>query len=579
MGLLDQNNYAGYAQEGQRLAVEPMSFTPMDAARFVAEATPIIGDAMAAKEVYDELQKPDPNYALVAALGGAALVGLVPGLGDAMAAGIKKGARGLLDTAKRIEVDPNALGMSGGNIRLKQNANPEGYVKPTAAELRREANIQKFGYDPNEVSQTVDTSYRGGHQPRGPQSENPVRLDDITKSVTGESGGYPSEFYGPNGAKYYAPGPRFSGDEYGMANKESYSAIIKAKGSPDAEVTMYRAVPNEDSITSINEGDFVTLSPTYAKLHGAEGYGPRGDGAGKVISQKVKVKDLYFAGDDVNEFGYFPDKGNTVTPSLPAPRNEAEAMAKKVLEMRASGNARDVTEKMMDAADDQYMFKNTPIPMDVSSRMARADQMNPRKGFHGTNADIKGFEGNVFSTDNPTLASTYARGISDGQIYPLRLGSKFGDTIVEGAGADWHKMNISDIKDPSVQSWLDWAEGQKISTREIENAARKEGRSGVQFKNIKDTGPGINSSQFKNIGYTKEQERDLQRQYMKDLSNPSNVDVRLSPNLVRSQFARFDPEFKHLKNLTAAGLLAPGVLAAMQEYKKQQELERGLLSR
>ena len=226
MGLLDQQSYAGYAQEGQRLAVEPMSFTPMDAARFVAEATPIIGDAMAAKEVYDELQKPDPNYAMVAALGGAALVGLVPGLGDAMAAGIKKGARGLLDTAKRIEVDPNALGMSGGNVRLKPNVDPEGYVKPTAAELRREANIQKFGYDPNEVSQTVDTSYRGGHQPRGPQSENPVRLDDITKSVTGESGGYPSEFYGPNGAKYYAPGPRFIGDEYGMANKESYGAII-----------------------------------------------------------------------------------------------------------------------------------------------------------------------------------------------------------------------------------------------------------------------------------------------------------------------------------------------------------------
>jgi len=133
MGLLDQNNYAGYAQEGQRLAVEPMSFTPMDAARFVAEATPIIGDAMAAKEVYDELQKPDPNYAMVAALGGAALVGLVPGLGDAMAAGIKKGARGLLDTAKRIEVDPNALGMSGGNIRLKpptkEELDPYGFQK------------------------------------------------------------------------------------------------------------------------------------------------------------------------------------------------------------------------------------------------------------------------------------------------------------------------------------------------------------------------------------------------------------------------------------------------------------------
>jgi hypothetical protein len=81
---------------------------------------------------------------------------------------------------------------------------------------------------------------------------------------------------------------------------------MKAKGNPDAEVTIYRAVPNEDSITSINEGDFVTLSPKYAEIHGAEGYGPNGNDAGKVISQKVKVKDIYFAGDDVNEFGYYP---------------------------------------------------------------------------------------------------------------------------------------------------------------------------------------------------------------------------------------------------------------------------------
>ena len=58
----------------------------------------------------------------------------------------------------------------------------------------------------------------------------------------------------------------------------------------------------------------------------------------------------------------------------------------------------------------------------------------------------------------------------------------------------------------------------------------------------------------------------------------NRVRVAYKPEDVRSQFARFDPEFKHLKNLTAAGLLTPGVLAAMQEYKKQQELERGLLS-
>jgi GNAT superfamily N-acetyltransferase len=189
---------------------------------------------------------------------------------------------------------------------MYRNPQSKAPAKPTAAELRRQANIQRFGYDPSETPATVDTSYRGGHQPRGPQDENPVRLDDITISTTGESAGYPSDFYGSSGSRYYAPGPRFADDQYGIANQQSYRAIMKAKGNPDAEVTIYRAVPNEDSITSINEGDFVTLSPKYAEIHGAEGYGPNGNDAGKVISQKVKVKDIYFAGDDVNEFGYYP---------------------------------------------------------------------------------------------------------------------------------------------------------------------------------------------------------------------------------------------------------------------------------
>ena len=100
--------------------VEPVTdvntdLTFKDAALSVAEMTPIIGDAMAAKEVYDELMKEDPNYGLIAALGGAALVGAVPGIGDAAAAGIRKAA----DTLKRVEIDPDALGMMGGNIRLK----------------------------------------------------------------------------------------------------------------------------------------------------------------------------------------------------------------------------------------------------------------------------------------------------------------------------------------------------------------------------------------------------------------------------------------------------------------------------
>ena len=110
VGLLTAEDYAGYASEGKRLAVDLPEVTAMDAAKFIAEATPIIGDAMAAKEVWDEATSENPNWALVGALGGATLLGLIPGVGDAAAKAVKAGARGLLNTAKRAEVDPNVVG-------------------------------------------------------------------------------------------------------------------------------------------------------------------------------------------------------------------------------------------------------------------------------------------------------------------------------------------------------------------------------------------------------------------------------------------------------------------------------------
>jgi len=149
----------------------------------------------------------------------------------------------------------------------------------------------------------VDTSYRMSHQP-SPRDAEAIQLDNLSQDISGSQGGYPDDFYSSEGQRLYAQGPRFAGDEYGIANEQSYKAIIEAKGNPEAEVTIYRAVP--EGIGTINQGDFVTLSPKYAELHAASGYGRGGDEAGEVISQKVKVKDLLWAGDDVNEFGYAP---------------------------------------------------------------------------------------------------------------------------------------------------------------------------------------------------------------------------------------------------------------------------------
>lgn len=82
-----------------------------------------------------------------------------------------------------------------------------------------------------------------------------------------------------------------SGDK---AANESWSALQKIKDNPEAEVTLYRAGAKNE----LNTGDWVTFSKDYAKqsLEGTE----------KVHTFKAKAKDVIFAGDDINEFGYYP---------------------------------------------------------------------------------------------------------------------------------------------------------------------------------------------------------------------------------------------------------------------------------
>ena len=55
------------------------------------------------------------------------------------------------------------------------------------------------------------------------------------------------------------------------------------------------------------------------------------------------------------------------------------------------------------------------------------------------------------------------------------------------------------------------------------------------------------------------------------LLNSSNVDVRLSPNLVRSEFARFDPRLRYLKNLLASSAPVAVSLGALSELKEEPQ--------
>lgn len=86
------------------------------------------------------------------------------------------------------------------------------------------------------------------------------------------------------------------------ATRESFEALKKIRNKPDAEVTIYRASPKNE----FNDGDWVTLSPTYAERH--KEHSSTGNLKLEVHTMKVKAKDIAWAGDDINEFGYFPFK-------------------------------------------------------------------------------------------------------------------------------------------------------------------------------------------------------------------------------------------------------------------------------
>ena len=86
--------------------------------------------------------------------------------------------------------------------------------------------------------------------------------------------------------------------------EESVSAINTALSSIEKEgkatVTVYRAVPKSIKERNVRNGDWVTLSESYAKQHGNHAL----EGNYRIIKEDVPAENLYWDGNDINEWGY-----------------------------------------------------------------------------------------------------------------------------------------------------------------------------------------------------------------------------------------------------------------------------------
>mgnify|MGYP003336293738 CR=1 FL=1 len=132
----------------------------------------------------------------------------------------------------------------------------------------------------NPVGMTA--SYKGSHKAPN-ASVYGATLDDLTKIM-------PADVYSHLGKQLYGVGDKLTDSEWRIA-------ALKARGKPDAIIDIYRAVPK--GVKEINQGDWVTTSPNYAKWHGENVL----DGDYEIIKKQVKAKTLSSEGYPY-EFGY-----------------------------------------------------------------------------------------------------------------------------------------------------------------------------------------------------------------------------------------------------------------------------------
>ena len=268
------------------------------------------------------------------------------------------------------------------------------------------------------------------------------------------------------------------------------------------------------------------------------------------------------------------------TPPLPAPRNAAEAVAKDVLDLRAAGRASEVTDEMMAAADDQYMYFNTPIDMDEASRMARAEQFSP--ALHGTGADISGVDSAYFgngqdllgtgfytTTANPRAERYVPSEIIDGEkvfaeggnVMPLMVREPRPFMLDESLGDGADEIASIYKQDPFFD-----VDEMSSGVRIVRDG---DGKSAMldpyqqrhwALQNMrKSHGPSVASDVLSDAGYS-------------GVSGPESAGNRVmlsyDPTDIRSRFARFDPEFRHLRNLSA-GVGGLGLLSQIPLQEEQ----------
>lgn len=170
----------------------------------------------------------------------------------------------------------------------------------TAREMLDEAARRK-GYDDTESSYQGVGAWAAPGNP-GYESDK-ARRDDWESSGSDVNLEDIALGYTPQPDDYFSHPERYSQNTpHGLESVRAINAAIDAikNGEKDVKVKVYRAVPTSVKEGKLRNGDWVTPSKKYAEMHGTN----RLEGKYRIIEDEVPATQLWWDGNDANEFGF-----------------------------------------------------------------------------------------------------------------------------------------------------------------------------------------------------------------------------------------------------------------------------------
>lgn len=170
----------------------------------------------------------------------------------------------------------------------------------TAREMLDEAARRK-GYDDTESAYQGVGAWAAPGNP-GYESDK-ARRDDWESSGSDVNLEDMAMGYTPQPDDYFSHPERYSQNTpHGLESVKAINTAIDAikNGEKDVKVKVYRAVPTSVKEGKLRNGDWVTPSKKYAEMHGTN----RLEGKYRIIEDEVPATQLWWDGNDANEFGF-----------------------------------------------------------------------------------------------------------------------------------------------------------------------------------------------------------------------------------------------------------------------------------